>query len=52
MMCDRNTVCCCAEVYQVEGIGQFYPGHANHIKILPPELEQYVTTFVNDNMQE
>ena len=39
------------EVYQMEGIGRFYLGLANHIKILQaPELEQYVATFVKENL--
>ena len=34
------------EVYQMEGIGRFYLGLANHIKILQaPELEKYVEKF-------
>ena len=34
------------EVYQLEGIGRFYMGLANHIKILEaPELKTYVTEF-------
>ena len=37
------------EVYQMEGIGRFYLGLANHIKILQaPDLEKYVATFVKD----
>ena len=41
------------EVYQIVGVARFYIGLANHIKILQaPELEQYVATFVNDNLQE
>ena len=40
------------EVYQMEGIGRFYLGLANHIKILQaPELEKYVATFVKENLQ-
>jgi hypothetical protein len=40
------------EVYQMEGIGRFYLGLANHIKILQaPELEKYVATFVKENFQ-
>ena len=40
------------EVYQMEGIGRFYLGLANHIKILQaPELEQYVATFVKENLK-
>jgi|GEM_PF-6017882 hypothetical protein len=36
----------------MEGIGGFYLGLANHIKILQaPELEQYVATFVKENLQ-
>ena len=35
----------------MEGIGRFYLGLANHIKILQaPELENYVATFVNENL--
>ena len=34
------------EVYQLEGVGRFYMGLANHIKILDaPELKQYVNDF-------
>lgn len=34
------------EVYQLEGVGRFYMGLANHIKILDaPELKQYVKDF-------
>ena len=34
------------EVYQLEGVGRFYMGLANHIKILDaPELKQYVIDF-------
>jgi len=41
------------EVYQMEGVGRFYMGLANHIKILQaPELEQYVATFVMENLQK
>jgi hypothetical protein len=37
----------------VEGFGRFYLGLANHIKILnAPELEQFVSTFANDNLQK
>ena len=40
------------EVYQMEGIGRFYLGLANHIKILQaPELEKYVAAFVKENLQ-
>ena len=40
------------EVYQMEGIGRFYLGLANHIRILQaPELEQYVATFVKENLK-
>ena len=40
------------EVYQMEGIGRFYLGLANHIKILQaPELEQYVAAFVKENLK-
>ncbi|MBR2147628.1 MAG: WYL domain-containing protein, partial [Muribaculaceae bacterium] len=40
------------QVYQMEGIGRFYLGLANHIKILQaPELEQYVATFVKENLK-
>jgi len=36
----------------MEGIGRFYLGLANHIKILQaPELEQYVATFVKENLK-
>ncbi len=35
------------EVYQLEGVGRFYMGLANHIKILDaPELKQYVIDFI------
>ena len=35
----------------MEGIGRFYLGLANHIKILNAhELEQYVATFVKENL--
>ena len=41
------------EVYQMEGIGRFYLGLANHIKILhAPELEQYVATFVKEFLSQ
>ena len=34
------------EVYQLEGVGRFYMGLANHIKILDaPELKEYVSDF-------
>ena len=34
------------KVYQIEGIGRFYLGLANHIKILDsPDLKQYVAEF-------
>ena len=34
------------DVYKLEGIGRFYMGLANHIKILDaPELEEYVSEF-------
>lgn len=37
----------------MEGIGGFYLGLANHIKILQaPELEKYVATFVKENLQK
>ena len=37
----------------MEGVGRFYLGFANHIKILQaPELEQYVATFVKENLQK
>ena len=40
------------DVYQMEGLGRFYLGLANHIKILHcPELEQYVATFVKENLR-
>lgn len=40
------------EVYQIEGLGRFYLGIANHIKILEcSELEQYVSTFVKENLK-
>ncbi len=40
------------EVYQMEGIGRFYLGLANHIKILQaPELEKFVFTFIEDNLR-
>ena len=35
----------------MEGIGGFYLGLANHIKILQaPELEQYVVAFAKENL--
>lgn len=35
------------EVYQLEGVGRFYMGLVNHIKILDaPELKQYVIDFI------
>jgi len=41
------------EVYQMEGIGRFYLGLANHIKILQaPELKQYVATFVKEFLSQ
>ena len=41
------------DVYQMEGIGRFYLGLANHIKILKaPELEEYVDSFVKDNLKK
>ena len=37
----------------MEGIGRFYLGLANHIKILQcPELERYVVAFVKENLQK
>lgn len=39
------------EVYRMEGIGRFYVGLANHIKILDaPELLEYSKQFVKDNI--
>ena len=36
----------------MEGIGRFYMGLANHIKILQaPELEQYVVAFAKENLK-
>ena len=41
------------DVYQMEGVGRFYMGLANHIKILQaPELEKYVLTFISDFLQK
>jgi len=40
-------------VYPVEGIGWFYLGLVNQIMILhAPELEQYVATFVKENLKK
>lgn len=40
------------EVYQMEGIGRFYIGLANHIKILhAPELVKFAESFVKDNFK-
>ena len=37
----------------MEGIGRFYLGLANHIKILQtPELEKFIASFVKDNLQK
>ena len=37
------------EVYQMEGIGRFYLGLANHIKFLQaPELETYAASFIKE----
>ena len=36
----------------MEGIGRFYLGLANHIKILQaPELEKFIASFVKDNLK-
>ena len=36
-------------VYPVEGIGRFYLGLANHIRILQTsELEKFVKSYAND----
>lgn len=41
------------EVYQMEGIGRFYLGLANHIIILQAsELEKYVAEFTKDYLQK
>ncbi len=41
------------DVYQMEGLGRFYLGLANHIKILKaPELEKYVDEFTKDYLQK
>ena len=43
---DENTWYLTTTVYAFEGIGRFYIGLANHIKILDaPELVEYVKTF-------
>ena len=40
------------EAYQMESLGRFYLGLANHIKILhAPEPEQYEATFVKENLK-
>ena len=39
------------EVYQLEGIGRFYLGLANHIKLLnAPQLKEYVSDFVKKHL--
>ena len=43
---DQNVWYFDAPVYRLEGIGRFYIGLANHIKILhAPELQEYVKTY-------
>ena len=45
---DENIWYLSTEVYKLEGIGRFYIGLANHIKILDaPKLQEYVNNFKN-----
>lgn len=40
------------EVYKLEGIGRFYIGLANHIKIIDsPELKEYVRNYVTEYLK-
>ena len=40
------------DVYQLEGVGRFYLGLANHIKILEaPELKAYIINYINKYLQ-
>ena len=41
------------DAYEMAGLGRFYLGQANHIKILHGlELEQYVAAFVKENLKK